>query len=149
MEADAQNLTQNVTTALSRERFRNDQDGIFTVHRSRVFSVTGGAAAAAAVAALDNLSFSFSSVDERIDLTQSPVRSPVLYNISDNTWWLEHPHVMGKRGSMQVSVLENNANGTTDVWVSLVGEVVRGITADEMRSAVSLGLYPFMSRGRV
>lgn len=149
MEADLQNLTQNATTALSRERFRNDQDGIFTLHRARVFTVTGGAAATAAVAALDNLSFSFASVDERIDITQNPVRSPVLFGINDNTWWLEHPHVVGKRGSVQVSVLENNANGTTDTWLSLLGEIVRGITADEMRSAICLGLYPFMTRGRV
>jgi len=149
MEASTANLTQNLTTALSRESFRNDQDGIFTLHRSRVFTVTGGAAAAAAVAALDNLSFSFASVDERIDITQNPVRSPVLYGINDNTWWLDHPHVVGKRGSVQVSVLENNANGTTDTWVSLIGEIVRGVTADEMRAAICLGLYPFMHRGRV
>lgn len=148
LEDGAANLAQAVDTALSRERFRNDQNGPLAVQRIRVWSVTGGFAAAAAVAALDNLAFRFESIDERILLTKDPVLSPVLFSRADNTWVLEHPHIIGKRGSVQVSIREQNANATTDCNLAIMCEAVRNVTAEELRAAVTLGLYPFMNRAR-
>jgi len=148
LEDGAVDLTQNALTLLTRERFRNDQGGPLAIHRVRTF-VTGGLAAAASGAVLDNISFLMQSVDERIDLirTSTPVIGPCLFSREDNTWTLDHPHVLRQNGSLQVDLTENNVNATTDVFVSFIGEAVRGVDHNDLRAAVALGLYPLMDRG--
>lgn len=147
LTGNSNNITRNAVTLMSRESFRQDQSGPFAVTRVRAMTAaTLGASAATGI--FTNVSFSFYSVDEQLSLTKLPVQAPILFSRANNTWTFPHPHVMGKNGSMQITLTELDTNGTTDVYVALVGEAVRGVDHNDLRAAIALGLYPLVSRPR-
>tara|TARA_Y100000310_G_C20340170_1_gene649407 strand:- start:47 stop:706 length:660 start_codon:yes stop_codon:yes gene_type:complete len=146
LEANQDNITQGADTAMGRKRFQNDQNGAFAINKIRIFTTTA-LAASAATALVDNVSLTVESIDERIQLTRSMTLGATLFSPETNTWTFEHPHVVGQNGALQVVLREENVNGTTDVYVTMVGEAVRGVSRKELRMAVALGLYPLMERG--
>lgn len=147
--SNSNNITRNATTAMSRENFRIDQGGPFAVSRIRT-RVGSSLAASAALALFESVAFSIEAVDERVQLTKLgvPILGPCLFSRSDNTWSLEHPYILGKNGSFQVNITEQDINATTDVFVSFLGETVYGMKDTDLRAAVALGLYPLMERAR-
>lgn len=144
----AANITRNAETLLNRDDFRNPEGGAYAVSRVRCFTIATQAAAAAG-AVEDNVATSLASTDERIALTPDEgVLNPVLFSRDDNTWMFDHPLVVRRNGSLQFRSHEQNVDGVTDVFYAALGEAVRGVEHDDLRFAVSLGLYPLMERAR-
>lgn len=141
------NLVTDAPRPMSRGDFRQDQGAPFAVHRSRIFTADA-LAAAAAEAVFQNVSIAVYDVDLQQALTKRDTLAPTLYGRADNAWSFEHPHVLGKNAAFQVDLIGLSTADLTDVYVSFQGEVVEGLSDKDLRSAISLGLYPLMERAR-
>lgn len=146
LESGTLNLAASATTAMSREDMRNDEGGPFLVSEMRMWTASALAAASAG-AVFSNVDVSVESVAERIRLMSDPVMAGVLVSRETGTWRFDHPHIVSPTGSLQVHLRETAANATTDVNVSFLGEVLRGVSQEDVRSAVALGLLPTSMRG--
>ena len=142
LEDGRTDLTRAGDTPMSTEGLRNDARGPFAATRAALNCATalsaGGPFSSVAVRAV--------STDERLDLTRGFVEAPLLFSRATYFWIFERPHVIAPRGSLAVTLREGDVNGTTDVNLALHGEVVLGVSAEDLRMAVALGLHPLLDR---
>lgn len=145
-EGNADNIPQNATTSMAGERFRNDSGSPMAITRIRVFTAAA-VVASAAVAVFNNVAFLFTHGGPNQTLTRTAILGPCLFTILDNEWVLERPLILGPDEGINVQVVEQSVNATTDVYIAMHGEIVRGMSTAELRECVSLGLYGTWERG--
>ena len=133
-------ITTNAVTSLPIGRFRNESGSPVALFRMNLATLTD-AAASAAGAVFSNVSLEVYHSGPNRQLTKSPVLAPCLVGIRDSEWVFERPLVLGPGEAMEINAIEENVNGTTNVYAAVHGEHVRGLSAAELREAVSLGLY--------
>lgn len=133
------NIATNTTTSMPTDSFRNDSGFPVLITRIKAATYTTVAATAAG-AVFNNVAFVFFHSGPNRSLTRSPVLAPCLFSISDNEWVFERPLVLGPDEALDVRLVEQSVNDTTDVYVGLQGVQMPGISAEELRECVSLGL---------
>jgi len=136
------NITRNGITPMPLDGFRNDQDGPFVLTRVRAGTMAAPAAAVSG-AVFSNVALRIEDVAGNNMLGQDATVLPALFSRVTNTWTLTRPYVIERRGALKVMLTEMNIAATTDVYVAFHGELVLGdMTADEVREAIALGVYP-------
>ena len=140
------NLTASGVTPMNRENLRNDQKSPFAVMRA-VVNTCAAYVRNSATSPFDNVAADVYSTDEELRLTRTATHIANLFNYASCSWVLEHPFVLSPRGTIQVALQTLSAHATTDAHLSFLGEIVRGVSVKDLRTAVTLGLYPLIDRG--
>lgn len=143
------NLTQNVVTRMQIDDFKNASSGPLVLTRARFFT-TAAVAASATGAVFRNIAVRIVDNDRTRPLTKNETLLAVLAGYNTNTAYLDRPHVVAPDASFSLSLREENAAATTDVFVSLLGEQVAGglLSGAEVRELIALDLYPGLSGTR-
>lgn len=146
LTTNSNNLTQAAITDMTLADLRNQAEGPFIVTKIRMFTAASlGASAAGAL--FSNVSIQI--IDQKADVTffKNTLNLSVFGSLRSNTLYLDRPYVLGKLHGFLVQLTEGNVNGTTDVYIAFHGEVVAGdMTAEEVREAIALGVYPLAGR---
>lgn len=145
LQTSTGNVGASATVRMSRDDLRNDQGGPMAIAKLRAWSILAPTNAATAVPLLD-FSLDIESVNERIKLTRTPALLPTVVSLKTATWAFDHPHILGELSAVDVTLQELAADANYDVYISLLGEVVRGVSLQDLRQAVALGLYPIVGR---
>lgn len=131
-------------TELPGFRLRNDSGHPIALSLYRVFGATTRAAnqsGAAASSRAIELTHLVSGGEKRM-LTWRPTSVPTLISWLFSTGVFERALVLGPNDSMGVQIYGKATGADTDiVHMAIQGEILEGIGADELREAVSLGLY--------
>jgi len=148
MESSADNITQNSQTRLPVDDFKVIEGAPFLMTGMRYFA-TAALAASASGGPFANVSIRVMDNDRMQHLTKNPTLLASMVRYDSNTLEFDRPLVMSADGSFGITLTEENVNGTTDVFVSMLGEVIAGgkLDSDDLREAVALGVYPAF-RGR-
>lgn len=144
--SNSNDIAQAAITDMTASDFRNEAEGPFVVTKVRAFTAASLTAAAAG-ALFSNVSIQI--IDEKADVVffKNTLNLSVFGSLRSNTLYLDRPYVLEKLHGFRVQLTEGNVNGTTDVYVAFLGEVVSGdITAEEVQEAVSLGIFPLAGR---
>jgi len=140
LTAFAADITQSTATPLPSDRLRNDSGAVFVVSKMRLFT-RAALAATAAAAIFNNVSIGLRHMGPDRNIVKSKCLAPLLFSRRDNTYELPHPLVLAPDETLEFDAIEENVNGATDVHVGVHGELIFGMNAEEVREAISLGLY--------
>ena len=144
--SNSNNLTQNAVTNMTLSDFRNQAEGPFVITKLRFFTAASLAASAAG-ALFANVAIQIYDTTAAYQFFKQNTSFLVVGSLRSNTLFLDRPYVLERLAGLLVTLTEADAAGTTDVYVSIVGEVVAGdMTAAEVQEAIVLGVYPMAGR---
>ena len=119
-------------------------DSAFPVVMNKVVLATVASAAASAIGSVFNnisiLAQLTGGNDDRY-ITWKRALAPTFVDRSTNTWMFERPCLLKPDEAIRLVALEENVNATTDLYAAFHGFVIQGLSNDEVRECISLGLF--------
>lgn len=141
----AQDIPQAGSLPIESAFMRNDSSFPFVAVKC-IFAAFASEAATAAVSVFSNVSVRMTIVgqddtgSDRYVLWRRTL-APTLVDRSTNTWAFERPLLIRPDASFGIEAVEENTSATTDLYAAVHGFMVDGLSSEEVRECISLGLF--------